>query len=293
MRGQFRMSRRRVRAASAGTAGRVRLITASAFWRTAWSVAVAFLAGMPTLAGGEASANACADGRLRVAIDIGHSEEEPGAVSATGRREFRFNERFAQELVAKSQQRGTTGLWLDLFIHNSRAKSAELAARPRNAERMGGEVFVSIHHDSVQKKHLVAKAVHGRRHLQAPEIRGYSIFVARRNPPFRDSEELATQIGRSFRLVGMVPTRHHAENIPGERREELDREAGVYEAPFTVLTSAAVPAVLIEIGVIANAPEERDLETTEYRAMAQLAILNALEAFCASSNRAAGDVRSR
>ncbi|MEO8421598.1 MAG: N-acetylmuramoyl-L-alanine amidase [Hyphomicrobium sp.] len=218
---------------------------------------------------------------MRVAIDVGHSRAHSGAVSASGVQEYAFNARFAVELAAMSQRTLTSRSPGRLFIHNPKGDDLDLYARPRNARRMGADLFISIHHDSVQDRHLVRQVVGGVRRLQTPTIRGYSIFVSRRNAFFEESRRLGALLGRSFSIAQMRPTLHHAENIPGERRVLLDREVGLYEAPFVVLASAAIPAVLIEIGVIANAAEERDLARAEYRARAQLAIIEAISAFCA------------
>lgn len=223
----------------------------------------------------------CSDGRLRVAIDIGHSRAHSGATSARRAPEYAFNARFAKELVAKSKHALPPGSALDLFIHNPDGGEIDLYARPRNARRMGAQVFISIHHDSVQDRHLVWRAVDGKSAQQTPTIRGYSIFVSPRNPYFDESRRLGLLMGRSFTIAQMKPTAHHAENISGERRKFLDPEVGLYEAPFVVIASATIPAVLVEVGVIANAAEEQDLNRPEYRARAQLAILEALSAFCA------------
>jgi N-acetylmuramoyl-L-alanine amidase len=226
----------------------------------------------------------CSGGRLRVAVDIGHSRAHPGATSARRAPEYSFNARFAKELVAKSKHASPPGSSLDLFIHNPDGAEVDLYSRPRNARRMGAQVFISIHHDSVQARHLIWRAVDGVSAQQTPTIRGYSIFVSRRNPYFDESRRLGWLMGRSFTIAQMKPTAHHAEDISGERRKLLDPEVGLYEAPFVVIASATIPAVLVEVGVIANAAEEHELNRPEYRARAQLAILEALSAFCAGQH---------
>ena len=262
---------------------RVRSVRAGTLSAAVLLVLAAVLAAAPGAARSEAAdvAEVCAGGRFRAGIDIGHSRQWQGAISASGTPEYAFNARFAEELVAMSRRAVHSGVRLDLFIHNPGGDAVSLSERPRNAQALGAQVFLSIHHDSAQKKHLVAYTAGPGMLLHAPKIRGYSLFVSRNNPRFAESRRLATLIGRSFRAAQMTPTEHHAEDIPGERREFLDREAGLYEAPFTVLASAGIPAVLVEAGVIANRAEERDLDRPEYRARMQLALIEALAAFCA------------
>ena len=99
-------------------------------------------------------------------------------------------------------------------------------------------------------------------------------------PYFKQSMAIATLIGKYLRSAGVAPTLHHAEPIPGENRQLLNREFGVYAAPFAVLKHATMPAALLEVGVIANRAEERDLEEPSYRARLQSDVLNALADYC-------------
>ena len=55
----------------------------------------------------------------------------------------------------------------------------------------------------------------------------------------------------------MRPSLHHAEPIEGENREVIDRLNGVYRFDdLVVLRSAAMPAVLLEAGIIKHREEE-------------------------------------
>ena len=61
-----------------------------------------------------------------------------------------------------------------------------------------------------------------------------------------------------------LPTLHHAEKIPGEGRKLMDKDLGLYEFDdLIVLKTAAMPAVLLECGVIVNRSEEASLQTPE------------------------------
>ena len=63
---------------------------------------------------------------------------------------------------------------------------------------------------------------------------------------------------------GFSPTLHHAEKIPGEGRNLVDRNLGLYEFDdLVVLKTAAMPAVLLECGVIVNRSEEASLQKPE------------------------------
>ena len=60
---------------------------------------------------------------------------------------------------------------------------------------------------------------------------------------------------------GLSPSPHHAEHIPGEKREWADKDAGVYYYDdLVVLRTARTPAVLVEAGIIVNRIEEQTLQ---------------------------------
>ena len=87
---------------------------------------------------------ACA---ANIAIDVGHYLERPGVTSARGFTEFEYNLRLAREISAALRQVGhkTTLIGDD-------GLAGDLGSRaPRAA---GMDLFISIHHDSVQPRFL-------------------------------------------------------------------------------------------------------------------------------------------
>jgi hypothetical protein len=60
------------------------------------------------------------------------------------------------------------------------------------------------------------------------------------------------------------PTRHHAEQIPGEGRNFVDADFGLYQFDdLIVLKTGAMPAALLECGIIVDRDEEASLQTPE------------------------------
>lgn len=212
----------------------------------------------------------------RIAIDIGHSPARPGALSASGVWEYRFNERFARELVSLGG--GKKGL--DLFLLNPAGEELSHRRRLGLAAKRGAEVLLSIHHDSANPRYLQTRLIGDRPLRYTDRFEGYSLFVSSLNPQFADGRRLADLIGSNLRATGRAPTLHHAEPIPGEGRPLLDRRLGIYDAPFGVLRGAAIPAVLLEVGVILNPAEEQRLDTATYRRAIQGAVLEAVERYC-------------
>ena len=230
-------------------------------------------------AGPAAHAAACSDNNLRVAVDFGHNRSAPGVISATGKKEFDFNRRFANELVAGA--RSEPGL--DMFLINPTGRDLGLGQRPQLAAARKAELFVSIHHDSVQAQFLKPWTHNGVRRQFTQDIAGFGLFVSDRPGRRAEDLKLAQLIGDRLRGIGLKPSLHHAEPIKGEGRTVLDRERGIYEAPFAVLVNARMPAILIEVAVLPNKEDERRAEDAEWRRRFQGAVIEGLKAFCKAS----------
>jgi len=228
------------------------------------------------------AARRCLDPSFNVAIDIGHSTSHPGVSSARGVSELTFNRDLARALVSDMQRRG-----LAATLINADGEIDSLAQRTALAAAAGADLFVSIHHDSVQPHYLSTWMYAGRRQLFSDRFAGFSIFVSRKNPHADHSVKVAQAVGQHLLGAHLTPTLHHAEKIPGENRELIDAVRGIYRFDeLIVLKTAAMPAVLVELGVIVNRTEEEILATESFRATAAAAISAALLEVC--SSRAGG-----
>ncbi len=197
---------------------------------------------------------------FRVAIDIGHTPGAPGAMSATGVMEYTYNKRMA-ELIAEDlrQQEG-----IAVTVVNPTGREISLLQRGDTANQAKADLFLSVHHDSVNERYKVTRRIGGRVFRQSDRFRGYSVFYSDKNAEAAASLEFAKQLGRAMREQGLVPTAHHAEKIPGEGREFVLPEYGVYHFPdLLVLKRARMPAALLECGVIVHPEEEAELNTPE------------------------------
>ena len=195
-----------------------------------------------------------------VALDIGHTVNHPGAHSARGVGEYYFNKKIVKALHESLRNSGK----VDAFIINPEGKPISLQERTRRAARRNAVLFLAVHHDSVQRRYLKKWQVNGKTQLYSDEFKGFSIFFSRRNPKFAQSLEFARLLGAALVARGFSPTLHHAEQIPGEGRNLVDEDFGLYEFDdLVVLKTAAMPAVLLECGVIVNRNEEASLQTPE------------------------------
>jgi N-acetylmuramoyl-L-alanine amidase len=219
-----------------------------------------------------ASPFAAANERPIVALDVGHSLKRPGAVSARGVPEFAFNQALAAPVADALRESGYAPrlIGVDGNIHDLRG---------RTSRAQGAAFFLSIHHDSVQPRYLDTWMIDGVKRAYSDRFSGFSLFVSRANPALEQSLDCAVAIGARLRRAGFTPSLHHAEPIPGENRPLADTANGVYFFDdLVVLKTAAMPAVLIEAGIIVNRRDEFRLQENKARHAIAQAIAQGLDA---------------
>jgi N-acetylmuramoyl-L-alanine amidase len=209
-----------------------------------------------------------------IALDVGHSSAFPGAISARGRTEFGFNADLADELQAALTAAGQRSVLI-----GRDGTMERLSPRTRAARDRGATFLLSIHHDSAQAQLLSTWQWQGIEQRMVRDISGYSLFVSRKNPFASASLNCASAIGLALRHAGLHATPHHAARIPGEFKQWADREAGVYYFDnLVVLETAAMPAVLLEAGVILNPEDETELASPSQRRLIAHAVTEGLSA---------------
>lgn len=219
----------------------------------------------------------CGKEEFAIAIDVGHTLHNPGALSARGVAEFYFNRTLSVRLHRELLERGFTRA----FLINERGAEIALKDRTGIAATRSADVFLSIHHDSVQPHYLAAWTYDGAERRFSDRFAGYSLFVSFKNQAKARSVALARSLGAEFRRNFFTPTRHHTEKIKGENRPLLDEYLGIYRFDeLAVLKTAKMPAVLVENGVIVNRDEEILLRNPVYQRMLVLSLAQGLETYC-------------
>jgi N-acetylmuramoyl-L-alanine amidase len=231
----------------------------------------------------------CRPGRFKIALDVGHTIEAPGATSARGIKEYAFNLRLAKE-IAKTLSDASFQTHLVIVQGDKRAQ--QLFKRVQRANALDADLFVSIHHNDVQDRYKEKWMYEGESRFYSDRFAGHSLFVSRENPKIAESLAFGHRLGIALKDQGLVYTNHHLENVAGERRKLLDPEAGVYRYDkLFVLMHTKMPAVLVEAGIIVNRDEELLLETPEHRDRFAHAMLVAAIDFCAMQQYRMGPAR--
>jgi N-acetylmuramoyl-L-alanine amidase len=220
-----------------------------------------------------------------VAIDMGHSPDQPGAISARGVGEYFFNKRIAEGLHARimAQPNGFKS-----FLINSRDGNVPLAERPKIAAQEKADLLLSIHHDSVQPGYISFWQVQGQKQHYCDLFKGFSLFYSEKNSDPYNSLIFAMFLGSELLKIKFAPTLHHAEYMKGEHKGLADPERGIYKYNnLKVLKNATMPAVLLECGIIVNRDEELELCKPEYQEKIITSITQAIKAYREFKNKRA------
>ncbi|WP_291772848.1 N-acetylmuramoyl-L-alanine amidase [Castellaniella sp.] len=188
-----------------------------------------------------------------IVLDPGHNPADGGATSVRGTREIGYNDRFVAELAPALRAAG----WR-VRVTRAPGESISLVGRAQLADELRANLFLSVHHDSVQLRCLRQITKEGRPAFETLRpTGGYSLYVSKENPDFTLSYRFATLLGEQFRSLGRSPMLEHAGTTCGENRPLLDARLGIYQYDhLAVLRHSNVPAVLLEVGVITDAQDE-------------------------------------
>jgi N-acetylmuramoyl-L-alanine amidase len=234
-------------------------------------------------AGAAQGAPTCKPEKFKIAIDSGHTFEATGTTSARGVPEHEYNLQLAKRIERTLVDGGFSRTTLITVQGLGRA---QLMKRAERANALGVDLFLSIHHDDVQNFYHEKWIYSGATHLFSDRFSGYSLFVSRKNRHYEDSLIFAKLLGAALMGHGMRYSSHHTEAIPGEGRQLLDRQVGVYlYDQLVVLKSTEATAVLLEAGIIVNRVEELVLSSPEGRVSISAAVLEAVNQFCSQRQR--------
>ncbi|PSN16052.1 cell wall hydrolase [filamentous cyanobacterium CCP5] len=151
-------------------------------------------------------------GELVVVIDPGHGGRDPGAIGIGGLREKDINTAVSRRVQQTLQQRGVTAIMTrdnDTYV--------TLEGRTVFADRVGADVFVSIHANAIS--------------LSRPEVNGLETYY------YSSGQRLAEVIHNSILRRVNIANR------------------GVRQARFYVLRRTSMPAVLVETGFVTGSTD--------------------------------------
>jgi N-acetylmuramoyl-L-alanine amidase len=223
----------------------------------------------------------CEPSAFRVVVDVGHTLDVPGALSARGVPEYAFNLQLAQQI---KQTLVDAGFDKTALLITDKPPPVGLFVRANIANRLPADLFISIHHDSVPDNLMQTWQYEGQDQQYNDNYPGYALFISNDNADRAGSLQFGKFLGKALQARGLQFTPHYTLALMGNRRRELlDADAGVYRYDqLVVLRYTRMPALLLEAGSIVNRQEELELATPERRTLTSAAVAAAVEDFCAA-----------
>src|SRR5580704_6381414 len=224
-------------------------------------------------------APACELSKFRIVLDVGHTAESEGAISARNVAEFVFNLRLAQRIEEKLKAEGFPET--RLLVTEGKARPS-LVRRVAVANDLHADLFLSIHHDSVPDSFLENWEFEGKKSHFSDRFSGYSVFVSHGNPDFKTSLLFAELVAKEMKAQGLQYAQQYTQAVMGRYQHPLlNKETGVYSYDkLIVLKSTRMPAVLLEAGSIINRDEELKMDSAERRDIISSGVTAAVKEFC-------------
>jgi N-acetylmuramoyl-L-alanine amidase len=221
----------------------------------------------------------CDHAKFRIILDVGHTAESYGAMSARNISEFDYNLKLGKRIEEKLKSEGFADTIL--LVTTGKARPS-LMKRVAVANKKGADLFVSIHHDSVPGLYVEKWDFNGKKSSFNDFFGGYSVFVSQRNPRYAASLKFAKLLGNQMAARELQFARQYDQWFMGKyRRELLDIDAGVYRYDeLIVLRMTQMPAVLLESGSIINRDEELVIASDEHKNKVSAAVAAAAADYC-------------
>ena len=214
-----------------------------------------------------------------IIIDPGHGGKDPGAVGRSGLKEKDVALDVSKRLAKKIEK----NLGIKTILTREEDTFIKLQDRTKFANQNEGSLFVSIHVNSAESRKAYGFETYflsttknesairvAARENSVLELEG-SVQTLKNEDLIRATIAQASFVQQSERLAAII------QQEIGKRVESKD--LGVKQAGFYVLMGASMPNVLIELGFISNAQEEKKLKSSQYREALATSIYRAIEEY--------------
>jgi N-acetylmuramoyl-L-alanine amidase len=218
----------------------------------------------------------------RVVLDPGHGGSDPGAVGPTGLTE----KSVTLDVTRRVADRLATGYGVQVILTRDADEYVPLEERAAHANDARVDLFVSIHCNSAPNREAHGVSVFV---LDTLSERVAARVTAREGELVSDTPSATFEVARiltDLRFTGQGRRSVTlAESIQGSMLHDLRLlypdvvDMGVHPAPFQVLVTARMPAVLVELSFISNALEEQRLRSDGYRDLLAASIARSIASY--------------
>ena len=191
-----------------------------------------------------------------IVLDPGHGGRDTGTISkALGAQE----KKYTLDLALRVRRR-LTAHGYQVVMTRSTDNFISLKNRPRVAERVKADLFISIHLNSAQSTSVKGIETY----VVTPQYQRSTSggLINGKSVPGNRNDELNTLLG------------YHIHRKLIEQTRAVDR--GLKKARFLVIAEAKMPGVLIEAGFMSNLEEARKIKSVVYQEQLAAAITNGI-----------------
>lgn len=218
-----------------------------------------------------------------IVIDPGHGGIDPGAPGANGLHEKHVTLAVAKELKKQLEETGR----YRVVLTRENDSYLRLFQRVEFARRHGGDLFISLHADSIGKGN----------------VRGASVYTLSDKASDEQTEKLAMRENRADLIAGvdlaaedamvanilvdltMRDTMNQSRFMANTAVDALkSRGVRILENPhryagFAVLKAPDVPSILVEMGFMSNANEAQLLSTNSFQRLLASGLVRSIDAY--------------
>ena len=214
-----------------------------------------------------------------IVLDPGHGGEDSGAMGPRGVEEKNVTLALAKRLASELREKTGAIVLLtrteDLFV--------PLRERTAFANRNNADIFVSIHANSTGSKGVAGVETFFLSYDPTDEDARKLAAIENAPPPQASSgAELSDELQEILVDLTQAVAHHESSALAEAVQASLAAgraDRGVKQAPFTVLSGANMPAVLVEVGFLSNPDEAKRLSADAGQAKIADSILKGITAF--------------
>ena len=203
-------------------------------------------------------------GVSRIVIDPGHGGYDPGARTGA-----LTESALVLDVARRLEARLATETGIEVILTRRRDAYMPLRARTELANRVGADLFLSIHANAAKDQRTRGVETY---YLDLATEPDAQIVAARENAPSREGMHDLPNLVRSITMHNKL---HESRDLAGMVQRNMIRavrelhpgaqDLGVKQAPFVVLIGANMPSVLAEISFLTNREDAALLATDAYR----------------------------
>lgn len=220
-----------------------------------------------------------------VVLDAGHGGTDPGALTAEGLSEKVIALDVAERLRAK-----LSGGLFRVVMTRDGDETVSLRERARRAREAGGDVFVSIHLNSIPRAGEGGVETYFLGPTDDPGVR--QLASAENGSSGYSLSDFRGLLEGVYVDVRQAESRKLAESVQGELVSSIRKispgvgDRGVKSAPFVVLIASEMPGILAEVSCVSHAEEARLLRDEAFRETIADALARGVRAWADARNLA-------